>query len=118
MNALIENYSYSDLKAIYERYFSLGGIAGEIDNKFDLISLICLLTDNQKKKNPDITCYEVIEKITAKGKNKLPEPYIFGLSIVCEDFRKGSESFNNCGLKSGKEMVEKINEILDKWLPF
>ena len=49
MNALIENYSYSDLKAIYERYFSLGGIAGEIDNKFALISLICLLTDNQKK---------------------------------------------------------------------
>lgn len=116
---ILDNYSYKDLQAIYERYFSLGGIAGEIDNKFALISLICLLTDNQKKKNPDITCYEVIEKITSKGRGgRLPEMYLQGLAIVCEDFRKGSNSYNMCGLKSGKEMVDRINDILDKWLPF
>lgn len=112
---LPETLTYAEMKSLYSKYFSLNGIAGEIDNKFALISLICLLTDAQKKKNPDVTCYEVIEKVTSK---KLPENFSFGLAIVCEDFLKGSTSFNNCGLKSGKEIVSKINEILDNWLPF
>ena len=32
--------SYKDLQNVYLKWFSLGGIAGEIDNKFALISLI------------------------------------------------------------------------------
>lgn len=110
--------SYKDLQNVYLKWFSLGGIAGEIDNKFALISLICALTAAQKNKNPDITCYEVIKKIIAKGGPQLTDDYLFGLSIVCEDFLKGSTKFNTCGLKTAKEMVEKINEILEKWLPF
>lgn len=110
--------SYKGLKYLYERYFSLGGIAGEIDNKFALISLICILTNAAKKKNPDTNCYSIICKVTESCKNRLPEEYIQGLAIVCEDFMKGSNKFNACGLKSAKEMVDKINEILEKWLPF
>ena len=110
--------SYKDLQNVYLKWFSLGGIAGEIDNKFALISLICALTAAQKNKNPDITCYEVIKKIIAKGGPQLTDDYLFGLSIVCEDFLKGSTKFNTCGLKTAKDMVEKINEILEKWLPF
>ena len=82
------------------------------------VYLKCALTAAQKNKNPDITCYEVIKKIIAKGGPQLTDDYLFGLSIVCEDFLKGSTKFNTCGLKTAKDMVEKINEILEKWLPF
>ena len=110
--------SYEDLKNIYSRWFSLGGIAGEIDNKFALISLICTIVSAQRKKTPNISCYEIIKKIVAKGNNPLTDDYIIGLSIVCEDFLKGSSKFNTCGLKTAKDMIIKINEILDNWLPF
>ena len=110
--------TYKDLQNIYSRWFSLGGIAGEVDNKFALISLICVLTNAQKKKNPNITCYEIIQTVLSKGNNSMPDDYIYGLSIVCEDFLKGSTKFNNCGLKTAKDMVIKINEILNNWLPF
>lgn len=110
--------SYKDLQNVYTKWFSLGGIAGEIDNKFALISLVCTLTAAQKKKNPDVTCYEVLRKIISKGKLQLTNEYVYGLSIVCEDFLKGSTKFNTCGLKTAKEMVDKINKILENWLPF
>lgn len=108
--------SYEELQHIYSRWFSLSGIEGDIDNKFALISLICTLTNAQKK--PDVTCYEVIKKVTSINKNTLSDDFLFGLAIVCEDFRKSSTKFNNCGLKTAKEMVAKINEILEHWLPF
>lgn len=114
---ILNNPSYKELQEIYLRYFSLGGIAGEIDNKFALISLICFLTHQAKKKKPDATCYQVIQKVL-DGKRTLPEEYINGLSIVCEDFLKGSTEFNKCGCKTSKEMIDQIINILDHWLPF
>jgi|SRR5574344_1027909 hypothetical protein len=115
---LPENISYNELQSIYNKYFSLSGIEGEIDKKFALISLICLLTNASKKKTPDVTCYQVIRKVLELSKTNLPDDYINGLSIVCEDFLKGSTKFNNCGLKTPNEIVSKIKEILDQWLPF
>ena len=117
LDMIFQNLTYEELQRIYLRYFSLGGIAGEIDNKFALISLICFLTDAAKKKDPDASCYRVIMKVTEGGRN-LPEEYVKSLSIVCEDFLKGSTSFNTCGCKTAKEMVDQINNILDRWLPF
>lgn len=118
MNKLVENYSYEDLKNIYNRYFTLSGIDGDIDNKFALISLICLLTNASKKKHPNASCYQIIMKVLESSNNSMPDDYINGLSIVCEDFMKGSTKFNACGLKTASEMIVKINEILNKWLPF
>lgn len=117
MDTILNHPSYKELQEIYFKYFSLGGIAGEIDNKFALISLICFLTHQAKQKNPDASCYQVIKKIT-EGKRVLTDDYIIGLSIVCEDFLKGSDTFNKCGCKSSKEMIEQIINILDNWLPF
>ena len=115
LDTILHNPNYKELQDIYTRYFSLGGIAGSIDNKFALISLICFLTYQAKKKQPDATCYEVLMKVTS---GNLPDKFIWGLSLVCEDFLKGSTEFNICGCKNSQEIVEKINYILDHWLPF
>lgn len=116
MDTILNNPSYKELKDIYSKYFSLGKIAGDINNKFGLISLIGFLTKQARQKNPDATCYQVIMKVT-EGKS-LPQEYAIGLAIVCEDFMYGVKDFNTCGCKSAKEMIVQINNILDNWLPF
>lgn len=116
MDTILNHPNYDELKAIYSKYFSLGNIAGDINNKFGLISLIGFLTNQARQKNPDATCYQVIMKVI--DKRYFPEEYIRGLAIVCEDFMYNVKTFNTCGCKSSKEMVEQINNVLDKWLPF
>lgn len=116
MDTILNNPSYEELKGIYSKYFSLGKIAGDINNKFGLISLIGFLTKQARQKNPDATCYQVIMKVT-EGKS-LPQEYVIGLAIVCEDFMYEVKDFNTCGCKSAKEMIVQINNILDNWLPF
>ena len=117
MDTILNRPSYDELKAIYSKYFSLGNIATDINYKFGLLSLIGFLTKQARKKNPDVSCYQVIKKIT-KDNNILSEDYIIGLAIVCEDFMYNVETFNTCGCKSSKEMVSQINNVLEKWLPF
>lgn len=116
MDTILNNPNYEELKGIYSKYFSLGGIAGDINNKFGLISLVGFLTYQARQKNPDATCYQVIMKVT-EGRY-FPQEYVRGLSIVCEDFMYGVKTFNTCGCKSAKEMITQINNILDNWLPF
>lgn len=110
--------SYNDLRNIYDKYFSLQRIDGDIDNKFALISLICLLTDAQRKKSPGVTCYSIIKKVLSIIKLEIPDDYCEGLAIICEDFMIGTNKYNSCGLKSSKEVIEKIGQILANWLPF
>lgn len=114
---LLQNETYKELKETYDKYFTIG-VGGDINVKFTLISLICLLTDASKKNNPDATCYQVIMKVLELSKSALPEEDIIGLAIVCESFLKNSTKFNNCGLKTPNEILNKIREILDQWVPF
>ena len=80
-----------------------------------LISLICYVTYKSKLKNPDTTHYMIIMKIS---KNLgLPDEFIKGLAIVCEDLSYDCTEFPTFGLK-GKEIVNKIVEILRSYVPF
>ena len=47
----------------------------------------------------------------------LPEDFIKGLAIVCEDFSYQCQSFPVFGLK-GNEIVKEIKNILSTYLPF
>lgn len=105
--------NYDSLRQFYADNFSLGCINSDINTKFALISLICLLTYKLQQKKPDVTCYQVIMKID----NELPEKFIKGLSIVCEDFMYGCKEFPDFGVEL-KKIPGKIKEILHDYLPF
>ena len=47
----------------------------------------------------------------------LPEDFIKGLAIVCEDFSYQCQDFPVFGLK-GNEIVKEIKNILSTYLPF
>lgn len=107
--------TYKELEDFYNKYFSLGKIASNINEKFALISLIGFITYNLKKKNPDITYYEIISKL-ANGTG-LSDLEIKALAIMVEDFSYECIDFPTFGLKP-KEMQAKIKEILNKMMPF
>ena len=47
----------------------------------------------------------------------LPEDFIKGLAIVCEDFSYGCTEFPTFGLE-GKDILKQIIEILKSFVPF
>lgn len=111
--------SYSDLEDYYGNYFSLRYLNTTFENKIGLISLICFLTQQARKKNPNATCYQVIMKVVGDEPfNKYKVEFIRGLSVVCDDFMIHTTNFLTFDLKSSKAIMEKIKEILDTWIPF
>lgn len=113
--------SFEELKRFYNENFGLGYLNGgnssrsTFENRLVLISLICLVTYKSKLKHPDTTHYEIIMKLS---KNLgLPDTFIKGLAIVCEDFSYQCTDFPNFGLK-GNDILKEIKAILASYMPF
>lgn len=112
--------TFNELKKFYFDNFSLGYINGienhsPIECRFILISLICYIQYKTKLKYPDTTHYQIIMKLS---KNLgLPDEFIKGLSIVCEDFSYQCTEFPTFGLK-GNDIIKKVISILKSYIPF
>lgn len=114
--------TYKKLKSFYGEYFSIGYLNPTKDEKFTpfekrliLISLICYVTHKNKQKNPDITHYSIIMKLSQNL--GLPDKFIVGLSIVCDDFAYQCNEFPTFGFE-GKEILKVVREILSSYMPF
>ena len=111
--------NFQELKKFYSENFSLGYISNttrsSFENRIVLISLICYITYKAKLKNPDTTYYEIIMKVS---KNLgLPDEFIKGLAIICEDFSYMCSDFPTFGLK-GQDIIKEATAILRSYLPF
>ena len=117
---LMEYYepTLNDLREYYKDYFSLGCLACDIGTKFALISLICFLTKQARNKTPNATTWQVIQKVRKGKESHNSERILRGLAVICDDFMRNTTEFLIFDMKSSKEMVDKINEILDKELPW
>ena len=114
--------SFDELKSFYIEHYSLGNLNPAPDDKHSsfekkliLISLICYLYDKNKPKNPDLTYYSLIYKLSAKL--GLSDDFLKGLAIVCEDFAYGCSEFPTFGL-SGKDILKEVQYVLSTYLPF
>lgn len=99
-------------------------------DKIELYTLICFLTQQMKKKDPvkygnpikvlnaiyKKNFEEVGEEIPVTGENE----YILGLGIVCEDLLYGTEDTIPIpsGFKNAQEIVNRIKQLIEQWLPF
>jgi hypothetical protein len=107
----------TDLHSTYNRYYSLACLNVSPEQKFALISLICFLTQQARKKNPSVTVEQVIKKITASTTGNSPG-LLRALCCICEDYLKVPGEFPIFGAKSSKEIVDTILKILNMELPF
>lgn len=112
--------SFRELQDLYSEYFSLGNLnntqeRSAIENRMILISLVCYVTYKTKLKHPDTTHYGILMKLSS-GLG-LPDAFIKGLSIVCEDFSYNCTKFPTFGLE-GKDILKEIIKILKSYMPF
>ena len=114
--------SFKELQKFYSENYSLGYLNipesnghSSFERKLILISLICYILEKNKPKDPDLTYYSLLYKLNTKL--NLPEDFIKGLAIVCEDFGYNCHEFPTFGLK-GKEILNEIIEILRTYVPF
>ncbi len=115
MNDTSTSPQYKQLQDLYGRYFSLRYLGQDINTKFALISLVSYMTYKLKQKRPDVTHYQVLMNITKDA--PLPDDFIKGLAVVCEDFSYGVKEFPTFNIKP-ENMVKTVKEILLNFLPF
>lgn len=115
---IIEKPTYQELSDIYSKYFSLGYLNTDTGSKFALISLTCFLTRQARLKNPDATPYQVLMKIIGDTPENKSWEFVKSISIICDDFMKQTSDFLTFEMSTSRDMVLKIREILNAYLPF
>lgn len=123
VNSIIEQIDqlcYKDKVAVYNYTFSLGNLnSGDLNEKLILISLVALATQKMKLKDPKITPIQILMSITGqKRDDSAYYQFLESLSIIVEDFGYNCDKIDSCGCKTSQEIISKIKEILNLWLPF
>ena len=109
---------------VFIQLFSLGtNTNASIDEKFELLYLICFLSFKMKEKNPEkfSSPLEVLQHLYGRAfENKTGEDsYLISLGIICTDLLFGvneikkPEGFTNMG-----EICARIKDLVDQWMPF
>ena len=116
----IDKLEYADKKEAYIKLFTIGTFgSNNVNDKLILISLISLTYMKMKEKNPDITPLQILLKIVRQKKDKSAfYQFLESLSIIVEDFTYNCDTADPCGLESSQEIINRIKQILDSWMPF
>jgi hypothetical protein len=117
MNEL-RNISFDKLLKIYCKYFDLGYLNTDINDKLALIALTCNITHKLKMQKKQVNCYDVLLQIAGKYFNQdQKDTFLKSLAVICESLMYGCEVFPDFGV-APKEMPKTIRKILDSYCPF
>lgn len=106
--------TYKQLKQFYSEYFGLSNLNVSSEERLAILSLVSYTVQKLKAKKPDVTYYSVLKKLAPSA---MPEDYLYGLAIICEDFAYDCKEFPTFDLK-GNEIIKKIKDILSNYIPF
>lgn len=112
--------SYEKCRAIYSKYFSLGNLNTNLENKLALIAMICYITNNINKTKDilnKVTCYQVICKIGKDFPDEVHQDFFKALGAICDEFSYGCKEFPTFGIDP-KIMPKEVLKILNTWMPF
>ena len=106
----LNNLDYYDKHSVYQKVFSLGNLASDdMNEKLVLISLVALVTQKMREKDPTNNPLKLLMQITGQIKdNSFFYQFLESLSIIVEDFMYGCKKFDPCGLKSSQEIINRI----------
>ena len=103
---------------LYIDEYSIYGFS--IQDEFKILSLVGVLYNAAKKKDANLTVFDLLMKI-----NPLPkDSTLFGLYErlqfhLMAHVKAGSDSFPSFGLTSAKDVANEIRRLInDVWLPF
>lgn len=115
-----KSLEYREKFNVYQRVFSLGKFQSDnFNDKLILISLIALTTNKMREKDPSITPLKILMQITNQVQDDSAfYQFLEALSLLVDDLMYGVNKFDSCGLTTSQEIINKIKEILNQWLPF
>lgn len=113
----LENINFEDLSKIYNKYFSLGYINTNIEEKLAIISLTCYITNSIRKKGKNLTCYEILLNIGKDLTDMEKNTFLKSLGAICENLMYGCDTFPDFNIKPS-DMPKTVRGILDKYCPF
>ena len=116
MNSL-ESISFEKLCKVYTKYFTLGYLNANMSDKLACIALTCYITNEVRKKNKKITCYDILIKVAGDAGEVEKNTFLKSLGAICEDYMYGCEVFPDFGIPA-KEMPKQLKILLDKYCPF
>lgn len=121
----LNNVSIGTKEYIFSTLFSTKtNTAHSFEHKIELITLICYLTQQLKKRFPEEfrTVNDTIFKFVYKGiniDNYGDQEYIVGITILCEDLLYGVSDINKPEkYNSAGEVKDRIKELFEEWMPF
>lgn len=115
----INELNYDDKKKLYTRCFSSGYFSsGHLNDKLAIISLVGLSVSKLKLKNPEMNTLEFLSKITGTKEGSAGYKMMEGFSIVIDDLCYEIVKYDTFKLDNSKDIVNKIKETFDTWLPF
>lgn len=112
-----ENTSYKTLCENYSKQYTLGYLGPNMSNKLACIAIICYLTNTLRKKDKNITCYDILLKVGKDFSETDKKTFLMSLGAICEDFMYGCDKFPDLGIPV-KEMPKQLKILLDNYLPF
>ena len=114
----IERIEYT--KQLTEYLDNYGVTVGLNNNqRIILITLLCNITQNLRRKDPKVSVIDLIEKLIKDETGFALDEFLVKISFQCEALLLGDQvQFSDFGLKETKEKVDKIREIINDFLPF
>lgn len=116
----IDKLDLEDKKEIYRSCFAVGYLATDnLNDRLILFSLLSLTYQKMKLQDKNITPLSLLCKITGqKADNSAFYQFLVSLSLLVEDLSYGIKNIDACGLKTSQEIVKRIKDLLNTWIPF
>lgn len=113
----IQNIEYDKLYSVYEKYFSLHYLNTNLGDKLACIALTCYITNEVRKKNKNVRCYDVLLKICPNFTDVDKKSFLKALGVLCDDMMYGCTIYPDFGVKP-KEMTDTLKNLLNNYVPF
>ena len=113
----LKDLDFNKTLAIYKKFFSVHFLNSNLGDKLAVIALTCYITNELRKKDKEITCYDVLLKVGKDFGKEEKETFLKSLGAICEDFMYGCEEFPNFGIDP-KAMPKEVLKLLNSWMPF
>lgn len=102
-------------KVLYDDLFVGVPATEDFGDRLALIGMICYLTNALRKKNPELTHYDVIKLCTKDL--WVDGDQLIALSLLCEWLSTDCKKFPDFDLKP-VEMAHKVTELISQLCPF
>ena len=118
------NLSIQGKHDLFVQLFSLGTNTNQsIDEKFELLYLICYLSSVMKKRDPERfrKPINVLQQLYGRDFSDQTgeDSYLTNLAIICEELLFGVGDIKKPeGFNSGSEICARIKDLVNQWMPF